>query len=307
MRLSIIIPTYNRKNALLETLKAFCEQTYKDFEIIIVDDGSTDGTKEIVEELNLPLEIKYVFQNNRGPASARNLGIRQSKEKIVFFTGDDMVPSRNLLEEHIEAHRAGDKNTAILGYTKWAYQIKMTPFRKFLTNYHFAYSAITDKNNVYWGYFFTSNVSVHRSLLKKAGLFDEEFPYAAYEDTELGHRLFQQGMKLMLNKKAIVYHNHPVDFKSYQRTMLYKGISAVILAKKVPQLKKKAIYRETKNPLRRFLKKIVFSGFVLKILTKTICFLDKLFIPLPKLVYTKILNYYRVKGIKKYEQDKKNY
>ena len=187
----------------------------------------------------------------------------------------------------------------VLGYTQWSPQIKITPFRKYITDYHFAYSAIISKQNVDWGHFYTSNVSLRKIFLEKAGLFDEEFPYAAYEDTELGYRLSQQRMKMILNKKAIAYHNHLIDFKTYQKTMLHKGESAVILARKVPQLKRKANYQETKNLLRYFFKKIIFNNFILPILTEIICFLDKLFIPLPKLFYVKVLDYYRVQGIKK--------
>lgn len=299
MELSVIIPTYNRKNNLIKTLKAFSQQSYQDFEMLIVDDGSTDGTEEMLKKLNLPLKIKYIFQHNQGPARARNLGIRQAKGKIIFFTGDDIIPSENLLEEHIKSHQKGDENFVVLGYTQWAPNIKITPFRKYITDYHFAYSTITNEQNVDWGHFYSSNVSIHRSFLERAGCFDEEFPYPAYEDTELGYRLFQQGMRMILNKKAIAYHDHPIDFKKYQRTMLRRGESAVILAKKVPQLKRKASYRETKNCLRYFFKKLILNNFTLPILTEVICLLDRLCIPCPKLFYAKILDYYRVLGIKK--------
>lgn len=299
MRLSVVIPTYNRKDALVETLKAFSRQSYKDFEVIIVDDGSTDGTGEIIKKLNLPFEIQYIFQQNKGPASARNLGIKHSKEEIIFFTGDDIILSNNLLEEHIKNYYNSGENLAVLGYTQWAPQIKITPFKKYIANYHFAYSSINNKEDVYWGYFFTSNISIYKKLLEKAGLFDEEFPYAAYEDTELGYRLSQQGMKMIFNKEAIAYHNHNMNFKSYQRTMLNKGISSVILVKKVPSLKRKASFKETKNPIKLFFKKLIFNVFVISILTEIICFLDKLFVPLPKVCYAKIMDYYRVQGIKK--------
>jgi len=299
MKLSVIIPTYNRKDNLVKTLKAFSQQSYKNFEIIIVDDGSIDSTGEVVKRLSLSLEMKYVFQQNKGPASARNLGIRQAKGEIVFFTGDDIIPSENLLQEHINIHQTAKRNIVVLGYTKWAPQIKVTPFRKYITDYHFAYPSIVDENNVNWGYFYTSNISINKDFLEKAGLFDEEFPYAAYEDTELGYRLFQYGMRMVFNKEAIAYHNHLINFKSYQNTMFNKGKSAVILAKKVPQLKRKASFRETDNLLRCFLKKLILNNFVLPIFTEIICFLDKLFIPLPKLFYAKILDYYRVQGIKK--------
>ncbi|MBU0999517.1 glycosyltransferase family 2 protein [Patescibacteria group bacterium] len=298
MRLSVVIPTYNRKDVLIETLKAFSQQSYKNFEVIIVDDGSSDGTKEAINKLNLPFKISYFFQKNKGPASARNVGIKKAQEKIIFFTGDDIIPSPDLLKKHITMHQQGNSNLVVLGYTQWAPQIKITPFRKYIAGYHFNYSAIADKNNVNWRYFYTSNVSVSKDLLEKIGLFDEEFIYAAYEDSELAYRMSKQGMKMVFNKEAIAYHNHLTNFKSYQRTMINKGKSLAILAKKVPQLEKKSSVYETSNPLRYFLKKIIFNNLTLPLLTAIICFLDKISITLPKSFYTKILNYYYLQGIK---------
>lgn len=97
-KVSVIIPTYNRVKLLPEALDSVLNQTYRDFEIIIVDDGSMDNTKEIVESyINLqtrqpvnPLTIRYIYQENKGPAAARNTGIKQVRgEYIAFLDSDD--------------------------------------------------------------------------------------------------------------------------------------------------------------------------------------------------------------------------
>jgi len=298
MRLDVIINTFNRKDILIKTLKAFALQSYKDFELIIADDGSTDGTKQAIEELNSPFKIRYFFQENSGaPASPRNLGLKNSKSEIILFLGDDIIPSKDLLKEHIKAHQVDKEELVVLGYTKWASQIKMTPFRKYLTNYHFSYDNIIDKENVHWGYFYTSNVSIRRSFLEKVGLFDENLFYA-YEDAEFGYRAFLKGMRMVFNEKAVGYHNHPVDFRGYQKAMFNRGAAAVALGQKVPPLEYKANYKETNNPIRLFFKKIVFNNFITPITVEVINILDKLFIPLPQSVYYKIMDYHRVKGIK---------
>ena len=299
MKISVIIPTYNRKDALIKTLESLSSQSYKDFEVIVIDDGSADGTGEIVKKLNLSFKIQYIFQENKGPASARNLGIKRAKGEIIFFTGDDIILSKDLLKEHIKTYQTDSKKLAVLGYTQWAPNIKMTPFRKYIADYHFAYPSIDNKQDVNWGCFYTSNISIQRRFLEEVGLFDEEFPYAAYEDTELAYRLSQQGMKIIFNKKAIAYHNHLIDFKSYQKTMFNKGKAAVILVKKVPSLKRKASYKETKNLLKLFFKRFIFNNFIISILVEMISFLDKLFLPFPKIIYIKIMDFYRVQGIKK--------
>ena len=298
MKLDVIINTFNRKDTLIKTLESFSYQSYKDFEMIIASDGSTDGTEEAIKKLDLPFKVRYFSQKNRGgPASSRNLGLKHSKAEIVFFTGDDIIPSKDLLKEHVESYHSGEKNLAVLGYTKWAPQVKLTPFRRYLTNYHFSYADIMGKKNIDWRYFYTSNVSIHRDLLKKVGLFDEDLFYA-YEDAEFGYRASLEGMRLVFNEKAIAYHNHPVNFKDYRKTMFNKGAAATLLAEKIPSLKYKANYNETKNPIRLFFKKIIFNNFIIPIATEIINFLDKLFVPFPKIVYYKVMDYYRVKGIK---------
>lgn len=298
MKISVIIPTYNRKNALVQTLESLSQQSYKDFEVILVDDGSTDGTKEIIKKFNFPFEIQYIFQQNKGPASARNIGIKKAKGEIIFFTGDDIILSSDLLKEHLRIYQIDSKKLAVLGYTQWAPQIRMTPFRKYVADYHFAYSSIIDKQNVNWGCFYTSNISIQRRFLEEVGLFDEEFLYAAYEDTELAYRLFKKGMKIVFNKKAIAYHNHPVDFKSYQKTMFNRGVATIALGKKVPPLRYKVNYKETKNLIRLFFKKMIFNKLIMFLIVRIINILDKLMIPLSGFIYYKIMNYYRIQGIK---------
>jgi glycosyltransferase involved in cell wall biosynthesis len=298
MKLSIIIPTHNRKNVLLQTLKEFCEQTYKDFEIIIVDDGSNDGTRQVVTELKLPLEIKYFFQKNKGPAAARNLGTKQAMGEIIFFTGDDIIPSKELIEEHINSHKNRKENVVVLGYTTWSPKIRKTPFRKYISEKHFAYSDIIDNENVFWGSFYTSNISIKKSFLERTQLFDEDFKHAAYEDSEIGYRLFKLGMQTVFNQAAIAYHNHNLSFRNYEKTMFYKGKSAVLLSEKVPALKEKANFKESNTFFRHVFKKLIFNKFSLAIITQVICFLDGLCIPLPESIYRKILGYYYVQGIK---------
>ncbi len=298
MKLSVVIPTYNKKDNLIEGLNTLSRQSYKNFEVIVIDDGSSDGTKEAIRRREFPFKINYFFQNNKGPSSARNLGIKKARGEIIFFIDADIVCSENLLAEHIESHKKGDESLVVLGYMEWDPRIRLTPFRKYIGDYHLAYYRITNDNDVDWGFFYTGNISAYKSFLVKGGCFDECFPCAAYEDTEFSYRLHKLGMRIILNRKAIAYHNHIVDFKSYQNTMLRRGKAASFLVEKVPPLKYKANCQETKNLIRLFFKRIIFNDFVVPVITEIINFLDKLMIPLPKLFYSKIMEYHRVQGIK---------
>lgn len=100
-KVSTIIPTYNSPHYLIEALESVLSQTYKDMEIVIVDDGSTDNTKEVIQSyLILDRNIKYIYQNNGGTASARNTGIKfSSGEYIAFLDHDDIwLPQKTELQ-----------------------------------------------------------------------------------------------------------------------------------------------------------------------------------------------------------------
>ncbi|MFH1456760.1 MAG: glycosyltransferase [Patescibacteria group bacterium] len=296
MTLSVIIPTYNRCEMLKRVLLSYEKQSFKDFEVIVVDDGSSDCTKEMVENLAVNYSLLYYFQQNNGPASARNLGIKKSSGDIILFTGDDIFPAKeDFFQRHINK---SDKNTAVLGYTCWHKEIKKTPFIIFLSGYHFCYKKITDKQKVDFGCFYTSNISIVRDIMEKAELFDEEFCYAAYEDTEFSFRLKQIGLKIVYEPEAKAFHNHKTSFLNYCKTMWRKGYSAVILAKKIPELKYKSNIGVSKNFLKRNLKIIILNKYIMKIISFFINFFDILQIPLPKTVYHKVLDFYRIQGIK---------
>src|SRR3989338_8732025 len=215
--ITVIIPTYNRKDILRRCLNALARQSYpaKNYEIIIVDDGSTDGTEDLVKPFlnNYICPLRYFKQENRGPAAARNLGIKNATGNIVLFMGDDIIAQSNFLEEHMAWHdRYPDDSTAVLGYVTWSPEIEITPFMRWLENGgpQFHFWQINDKIEIESSYFFyMCNVSVKRNFLVKAGvLCDEDFPYAAYEDTELGMRLKARGLILKYNKNAVGYHDH---------------------------------------------------------------------------------------------------
>lgn len=99
MKISVIVPSYNEKSVLEECIESLGEQTYPDFEIIVVDDGSTDGTLGILENLAKTLpSFKYVHQPHRGAGSARNLGAKQAKGEILVFVDADMTFDKSFLE-----------------------------------------------------------------------------------------------------------------------------------------------------------------------------------------------------------------
>jgi glycosyltransferase involved in cell wall biosynthesis len=244
VQLSVIIPTCNRKDVLVKCLQALFRQTCptEQFEIIIVNDGSKDDTKGVVSKLmaDAPAKLHYYEQSNRGPAAARNVGVRQASGELVLFIGDDIIAHANLLQEHIDWHtRFPEEHTAILGHVTWSPELRVTPFMRWLENGgpQFAYNEIKSESVDHYGFFWTCNISLKREFMLSKGLFDEGFPYAAYEDIELGYRLALEGLKIKYNRKAAACHLHPgINVKNYKKRMEVVGESEVIFSNKYPGL-----------------------------------------------------------------------
>jgi glycosyltransferase involved in cell wall biosynthesis len=97
----VIIPTYNRAHLVHEAIESVLKQTYRDFEIIIVDDGSTDNTKEVVESFKNP-RIRYIYQENQGVSGAMNTGIIASKAYYIAWLASDNVMLKDSLEKCVD-------------------------------------------------------------------------------------------------------------------------------------------------------------------------------------------------------------
>ena len=101
MKISVIIPTYNRADLVQRAIKSVLNQTKKPNEIIVVDDGSTDNTKQILK--NYP--VKILYQKNKGVSSARNIGIKNAKYEFIAFLDSDDEWIEEKLEEQIKLHK----------------------------------------------------------------------------------------------------------------------------------------------------------------------------------------------------------
>jgi glycosyltransferase involved in cell wall biosynthesis len=200
---SVVIPTYNRLPILQKCLLALEKQTFSDYEIIVVDDGSTDETLTWIEENKPKLpHVKVFLQNHQGPAIARNLGVIQAKNNIIVFIDSDLVVTETFLQAHAQSLGIGkdfDQNKAIFTYGA---VINTNNFDNPTAEKY----KITDYSAAY---FATGNVAIHRHWLEKAGLFDTSFQLYGWEDLELGVRLKKLGLKLIKCPQAVGYHWHP--------------------------------------------------------------------------------------------------
>jgi GT2 family glycosyltransferase len=155
---------------------------------------------------------------------------------LILFIGDDIVAAADLLAEHVSRHRQyPQEHVGVLGFITWSPEIEISPFMRWLENgTQFGYPHLEGHSEADAEVFFlSSNISLKTDFLLRNGFFfDEEFPYAAFEDIELGGRLKRSGLILKYNKKALGYHYHPTSLAEACQRMIKVGASWCILAKK---------------------------------------------------------------------------
>jgi len=298
MFFSIVIPTYNRLDLLMKVIASLkSQQNAPEFEIIVVDDGSEEQTREAISGIEGVIKI---FQKNAGPAAARNNGVNAAKGDYIVFLGDDTVPETDFLFQHALFHEQSgfDKMLACLGYTKWPEEYHVTRFMDHINNYgaQFGYKLIQHGAFVPFNFFYTSNISLSRELLLQYP-FDTSFPAAAWEDIELSYRLSQLGLKIRYNANAVTSHYHKMDLESFGRRQYLVGKSAVYFYRKHPELKDMlAIDRLAKyHPL---------NGVKHAIIKLQIWLSEKISFYRAKSAYNKILTDSYLKGLKEgFEQD----
>lgn len=209
-RLSVVIATYQRAELLEQCLRSLVDQTLttEEWEVVVVDDGSTDATPEVIRRFVSALPLRWVRIGHAGRSAAKNIGILAAAGDVVLLLDDDDVAARDLLLEHVKAHDEDpDANVAVLGYTEWAPGVQITPLMRFVTEgatMLFSYHEIADGDRVGWRYFWEGRLSCKRALLLEHGLHDTRLEYTI--DIELGYRLANDpGLTVVHRRSAVSY------------------------------------------------------------------------------------------------------
>lgn len=218
MKVSVIIPTYNGADKIKKILQSLERQTFQNFEIIVGIDGSTDNTKEILENQKyFSSERLIVFeQENKGRAVIRDNAAKKAQSNLLVFFDDDMIPEEDSIEKHYKHHLI-NKNSILGGNQLDKYEGSVTDFLKFKEYLSKKWMSIygnkvslLKKDNLFVT---AANFSISKTLFFNLGGFDERLTDA--EDWDLSIRALEQGIDIYFDPENIAYHNDYVTCKKY--------------------------------------------------------------------------------------------
>ena len=235
--LTVAIPTRDRWEVLARTLTALQGQTAPGFETIVVCDGAEQDPPAALRELP---GVRFVVVEQGGPGAARNRAAEESERALILFLGDDTIPAGDLVERHLGRHeREGAAGTAVLGLVRWHPEVADGRIMRWLdwSAAQFDYRQLDRERReglqeAGFGRFYASNVSLERARFLDAGGFDTDFRAADYEDTDLGWRLDQRGMRLVYEPAAVAFHLHRHDWASIERRYQSRARAERLMASK---------------------------------------------------------------------------
>jgi len=241
--ISVLLCSYNRADTLKRCLEALEKQTlHKDrFEVICVNDGSTDNTCEVMQEALKQLPGSYhEHPENRGLAAARNTALRAARGQLVLFINDDTHPEPDLLEQHLQMHQMHDnERIAVLGHIRFSPEHSERILSQVLHQHNLLFPLVGTREQVPYdfNYFVTANLSVARqAFISENVWFDETFRRYGCEDIEVGYRLWKRGYRVYYCPRAKVIHDHRLTVRDYQQREAANSSNLVQFIDKHPEL-----------------------------------------------------------------------
>lgn len=254
MFFSIIIPLYNRPQEINELLNTLTKQTYLQFEVLVIEDGSKQDARAIVESYSNKLDVRYFFKENEGQGFTRNYGFERAKgDYFVIFDSDCLIPA-NYLEEvknylyehHLEAY--GGPDAAHESFTPVQKAISYAMTSPFTTG-----GIRGNKNHIGQFHPRSFNMGVSRQVWEKVGGF---ILTRLGEDIEYSIRIHESGFKIGLIPDAVVYHKRRTSFSQFYKQLHFFGRARINIYKHFPsQLK-----------LVHFFPAVFTIGFIITIL-----------------------------------------
>lgn len=301
---TIVIPTRNRRERLIEALRSVARLQPRELVagVVVVDDGSTDGTREALAELDLGLPLQVIGNPSRGAAAARNAGVEAATSELILFMDDDCVAAPDLLVQHHRLRTAHERPVAIRGRIDWPPDRPVTWFMRFIDQcYQFGTVALVGRTELAGPELISANLSLPRQLLVDVGGFDEDF-VVGFEDAELGIRLAEAGVPLLYAEQAVVWHYHSPTLAAFAARQERFGESAVIFAHKRPDYPD--VVRLSRLPragtLRGLAKALTVNIVTLPLLAAMgkLCEALRLY-RAAALMYSQVLSYHYYRGVRR--------
>lgn len=236
MKVAVVTGIYNEEKHITELIEVVLKQTRKPDEFILVDDGSTDQTAEIVKSYAQKNSfIKYIYQKNAGPAVARNVAWRSTDADICVFTDGDCVPRSDWLEKLLTPF-----SDLTVGATAGTYETKNV--ESVLARFigleiewkHSRYPKYIDAHGTY-------NLAVRKKVLEEVGGMCEDYPVPSGEDWDMTYKISKKH-KIEFVPEAIVGHYHPEKFWPYMKNQVRRGYDRIKLYRDNSEMKKGDVY-----------------------------------------------------------------
>jgi hypothetical protein len=225
----------------MECLDGFARQALPrgSFEIVVVNDGSSDGTREALEALRLPVPFTQRSVPAGGAAKARRVGLPLCRGERILFINDDTIPFPDTLRAHLEAHLLyAPRPVSILG----SFEQPPEHLRRLLMAYLenstqiFGYPDFGPGEELEGRHYYTCNASTPRAAIEAIGGFDTSFYHYGCEDTDLGIRLEQAGVPLIFRPDVRARHQHLLSLADVRRRQPMVALAHVRLLRKHPWL-----------------------------------------------------------------------
>ena len=235
LRASVIIPVYNGESSIADCLEALLRQDYarSDYEVIVVDDGSTDGTGDVISRYagSRTPWIRNVKQTNQGPAAARNHGAQLAAGNFLLFTDSDCSPEPDWITQMVGPLLADPGLAAVKG----AYKTRQTSLAARFAQLEFEerYAKLESRADI--DFVDSYSAAVRSDVFREIGGFDTSFPTANNEDVEFSYRMARFGHRMAFTPLAIVYHIHPNTLWKYFKAKFGRAYWRMAVYKSFPE------------------------------------------------------------------------
>lgn len=236
MEVSVVVPVKNNAELLSKLLESLLNQTLKPHEIIVVDDGSTDGSPQVAKRYG----VKVLFTGGgKGPNFARSLGVKSANGDVIAFTDSDCLPSEDWIESLVKDFQSMSNVDIVAGTTIAANPDEF--LARFLDN---SFLTPTPKYKKYMTLrrdfklgvvVATCNMAVSKRVFEEIGLFDPDYKYYGSDDMDFVYRALKKGFTVLCSPRPIVKHYHRASLSKILKRYFQYGQGFALFLKKHPR------------------------------------------------------------------------